>query len=71
MPVADGLALADELVEADEGELRARGRRTLGRKADAAASYARALTLTRQEPERRFLERRLAELADDGPGEDT
>ena len=31
---------------------------------DARASYERALALTRQEPERRFLERRLAELAD-------
>ena len=36
--------------------------RRLGRTADARASYARALALTRQEPERRFLERRLAEL---------
>jgi len=31
---------------------------------DARASYARALALTRQEPQRRFLERRLAELLD-------
>ena len=30
--------------------------------ADARASYERALALTRQEPERRFLERRLADL---------
>ena len=29
-----------------------------------AASYQRALDLTRQAPERRFLERRLAELPD-------
>ena len=36
--------------------------RRLGRTADALASYKRALALTRQEPERRFLERRLAEL---------
>jgi len=36
--------------------------RRLGRKAEARASYERALALTRQEPERRFLERRLAEL---------
>jgi RNA polymerase sigma-70 factor (ECF subfamily) len=36
--------------------------RRLGRNADAGASYRRALALTRQEPERRFLERRLAEL---------
>jgi RNA polymerase sigma-70 factor (ECF subfamily) len=37
--------------------------RRLGRVADARVSYQRALALTRQEPERRFLERRLAELA--------
>jgi RNA polymerase sigma-70 factor (ECF subfamily) len=36
--------------------------RRLGRTADARASYRRALALARQEPERRFLERRLAEL---------
>jgi RNA polymerase sigma-70 factor (ECF subfamily) len=34
----------------------------LGRTADARASYERALALARQEPERRFIERRLAEL---------
>jgi len=37
--------------------------RRLGRTDDARASYARALALARQAPERRFLERRLAELA--------
>jgi RNA polymerase sigma-70 factor, ECF subfamily len=36
--------------------------RRLGRTAEARASYERALSLTQQEPERRFLERRLAEL---------
>jgi RNA polymerase sigma-70 factor (ECF subfamily) len=36
--------------------------RRLGRSAQARASYERALSLTQQEPERRFLERRLAEL---------
>ncbi len=36
--------------------------RRLGRTADARTSYQRALALTRQEPERRFLERRLAGL---------
>jgi RNA polymerase sigma-70 factor, ECF subfamily len=36
--------------------------RRLGRRAEARASYERALSLTAQEPERRFLERRLAEL---------
>jgi len=38
--------------------------RRLGRTAEARASYERALALTRQEPERRFLERRLGELRD-------
>ncbi len=36
--------------------------RRLGRNAEARAFYERALGLTRQGPERRFLERRLAEL---------
>ena len=36
--------------------------RRLGRIADARTSYKRALALAQQEPERRFLERRLAEL---------
>ena len=38
--------------------------RRLGRSADARAAYERALTLTEQQPERRFLEGRLAQLAD-------
>ncbi len=38
--------------------------RRLGRTAGARASYERALTLTQQEPERRFLARRLSELSD-------
>jgi RNA polymerase sigma-70 factor (ECF subfamily) len=38
--------------------------RRVGRTAEARASYERALDLTRQEPERRFLERRLRELPD-------
>jgi RNA polymerase sigma-70 factor (ECF subfamily) len=37
--------------------------RRLGRTAEARVSYERALGLTQQEPERRFLERRLGELA--------
>jgi RNA polymerase sigma-70 factor (ECF subfamily) len=37
--------------------------RRLGRTADARESYREALALTRQEPERRFLERRLEELS--------
>ena len=36
--------------------------RRLGRVADARAAYQRALELVRQEPERRFLERRLKEV---------
>ncbi len=38
--------------------------RRLGQIAEARASYERALALTQQEPERRFLRRRLRELAD-------
>jgi RNA polymerase sigma-70 factor, ECF subfamily len=38
--------------------------RRLGRMAEARASYEHALGLTQQEPERRFLKRRLRELAD-------
>ena len=37
--------------------------RRLGKNEDARLSYQRALDLARQEPERRFLQRRLAELA--------
>ena len=51
--------LADyHLAHAARADLCRRG----GRAAEARASYERALTLARQEPERRFLERRLAEL---------
>lgn len=38
--------------------------RRLGRKAEARISFERALALARQEPERRFLERRLREMAE-------
>jgi RNA polymerase sigma-70 factor (ECF subfamily) len=38
--------------------------RRVGRTVEARASYERALSLTQQEPERRFLERRLSELPD-------
>lgn len=37
--------------------------RRLGRTAEARAAYERALSLTQQEPEQRFLRRRLAELS--------
>jgi RNA polymerase sigma-70 factor (ECF subfamily) len=36
--------------------------RRLGRTAEALAAFNKALALTRQEPERRFLERRIAEI---------
>jgi RNA polymerase sigma-70 factor (ECF subfamily) len=36
--------------------------RRLGRTQDARTAYERALALTRQVPERRFLERRLGQL---------
>lgn len=39
--------------------------RRVGRTEEARAAYKRALDLTRQEPERRFLEKRLAELGKD------
>jgi RNA polymerase sigma-70 factor (ECF subfamily) len=64
-----GLALIDAILA--RGDLadyhlahsaRAEFCRRLGRTAEARASFKRALSLTRQEPERRFLERRLAEL---------
>ncbi len=66
---AAGLALIDGIL--NRGDLdgyylahsaRADLCRRLGRTAEARASYQRALSLTRQEPERRFLERRLGEL---------
>ena len=64
-----GLALIDAiLVRGDLEEYhlahsaRAELCRRLGRVEEARASYHRALELTRQEPERRFLERRVAEL---------
>ena len=64
-----GLTLIDEILQ--RGDLRdyhlAHGARAdlcrrLGRTQEARVSYERALVLTRQEPERRFLEGRLAEL---------
>src|SRR5262249_23617172 len=36
--------------------------RRLGRASDARQSYERALALTRQEPERRFLQKRLEQM---------
>jgi RNA polymerase sigma-70 factor, ECF subfamily len=66
---AAGLAIIDAILA--RGELkdyrlahaaRADLCRRLGQTAQARMSYERALALTRQEPERRFLERRLKEL---------
>jgi RNA polymerase sigma-70 factor, ECF subfamily len=66
---ASGLALVDAILE--RGDLadyrlahaaRAEFCRRLGKAKEARASYERALELTRQEPERRFLERRLEEV---------
>jgi RNA polymerase sigma-70 factor, ECF subfamily len=39
--------------------------RRLGRRADARESYEMALALAKQEPERRFLHKRLQELNED------
>jgi RNA polymerase sigma-70 factor (ECF subfamily) len=65
-----GLALVDAIL--DRGDLRdyrlahaARAElcRRMGRIADARQSFERALALTRQEPERRFLEKRISNLS--------
>lgn len=65
-----GLSLIDDLLAG--GELtgyrlahaaRADLCRRLGRKAQAREAYSQALALTHSQPERRFLERRLAQLA--------
>ncbi|MGH7201064.1 MAG: RNA polymerase subunit sigma-24, partial [Planctomycetaceae bacterium] len=66
---AAGLELIDAILA--RGELadyhlahsaRAELCRRLGRTAEARDAYQRAIALTRQEPERRFLEGRLADL---------
>jgi RNA polymerase sigma-70 factor, ECF subfamily len=57
--IVDGLALDDyRYLHSTRAELL----RRLGRLDDARAAYRRALDLTRTEPERHFLQRRLAEL---------
>jgi len=70
-----GLTAIDAIL--DRGDLtgyylahsaRAELSRRLGRTDDARAAYTRALELTQQAPERRFLERRLAELGSPGCG---
>ena len=67
----EGLVLIDALLstgDLDEYALAHSARadlcRRLGQTADARTSYQRALELTRQTPERRFLERRLSELGE-------
>jgi RNA polymerase sigma-70 factor (ECF subfamily) len=69
-----GLALVERLLaggELDTWHLAHAARadllRRLDRPAEARAAYRRALELARQEPERRFLERRLRELAPGPP----
>jgi RNA polymerase sigma-70 factor, ECF subfamily len=62
-----GLALVDALLPELEGyhlahAARADLCRRLGRKAEAIGSYEKALSLSRQEPERRFLAGRIAAL---------
>ncbi|HEX6004453.1 MAG TPA: RNA polymerase sigma factor [Burkholderiales bacterium] len=66
---AAGLALIDGILAAGDlkeyhlaHSARAELCRRLGHIPEARAAYQQALTLTRQEPERRFLERRLNEL---------
>ena len=65
-----GLALVDSLLERgvlDDYHLAHAARadllRQVGRTGEARAAYQRALELARKEPERRFLERRIAELS--------
>jgi len=66
-----GLTLIDTILARGELEnyhlahaARADLLRRLGRTEEARASYEQALSLTQQEPERRFLEQRLSELPD-------
>jgi RNA polymerase sigma-70 factor (ECF subfamily) len=66
---AKGLVLLDDILASgklDHYHLAHAARadlcRRLGKKAEARVSYERALALVRQEPERRFLEKRLGEL---------
>jgi RNA polymerase sigma-70 factor (ECF subfamily) len=59
LEIVDALSLDDyQYLHATRADLL----RRLGRADEARASYRRALELARAEPERRFLERRLAEL---------
>ena len=71
---AEGLVLVDDILAGgrlDDYHLAHSARadllRRLGRREAARAAYERALELARLEPERRFLQRRLDELAGDRP----
>jgi RNA polymerase sigma-70 factor (ECF subfamily) len=56
--LADGALATYHLAHAARADLC----RRLGKSSEARAAYERALALTKQEPERRYLEKRLAEL---------
>jgi RNA polymerase sigma-70 factor (ECF subfamily) len=82
MAMRDGAAAGLLLIDAilDRGDLldyrpahaaRAELCRRLGKTAEARAAFERALALTRQEPERRFLEQRLAALSNASSGSAT
>ena len=67
---AEGLKLVDAILATGDLQdyrlahaARADLCRRLGRDAEARTSYLRALELTQQEPERRFFERRISNLA--------
>jgi RNA polymerase sigma-70 factor (ECF subfamily) len=61
----DGILARGELIDYHlTYSARAELCRRLGRKDEARVAFERAIGLTRQEPERRFLERRLVELVD-------
>ncbi|WDT69237.1 MAG: sigma factor-like helix-turn-helix DNA-binding protein [Candidatus Manganitrophus sp.] len=63
LPLIDALLASGELEEYHLAHsARADLCRRLGKTKEARASYERALSLTQQEPERRFLQRRLDEL---------
>jgi RNA polymerase sigma-70 factor (ECF subfamily) len=67
---AAGLEIVERLLERDDvarhhlaHAARADLLRRLDRSTEAAVAYREAIRLVRQEPERRFLERRLAEVS--------
>jgi RNA polymerase sigma-70 factor (ECF subfamily) len=64
LTIIDALLNRGELVDYHQARaVRADFDRRLGRIGEAAASLRRALKLARQEPERRFLKKRLAEIS--------